>query len=405
VTSRATLRDCLPYGEDGFVLPVALLVLVVLTMVSVTGLYTARSDYRAAEATRQAAVALAAADAGAARTVALWAQAVPALPVPGDSVVVDWQDLPDGSRYRSVVRRAPVGAGETPVNRVLVHTTAVVRPPWSARRTVVTVVEVSGSGSLCCEAAVKVQSGLRISGARRLDPNSGVSGTDVVPPAWGAAPCPGAPADLPGVVTSDATAIETRRGGVVTGSPPIQEDTTVADADFTDFGSTTYAALAGMADVTFTRDTRLRDRVRPVAFGSMCITWSNTNWGSPTDPDGPCGDYAPIVHVAGDLTLQGRGEGQGILLVDGDLLIDDEFEYYGLVIVQGRLRLTGPGRIFGGVLVRGGAGGGSRSEVTSGGRIEYSSCAVLRALEGIPGLTPGAGAAAATERSWFEVVG
>jgi len=112
-----------------------------------------------------------------------------------------------------------------------------------------------------------------------------------------------------------------------------------------------------------------------------------------------------VVHVAGSLTLQGTGQGQGVLLVDGDFTIDGAFDYYGLVIVQGRLRVTAPGRIFGGTLIRGGAGGGLRSEISSGGRIEYSGCAVRRALEGIPGLPPGAGVSQATERSWFEVVG
>lgn len=400
MTARADLRACLPHGQEGFVLPVALLVLVVLTMVSVTGLYSSRNDFRAAEATRQAAVALAAADAGAARTMALWAQAVPTLPAPGDSVIVDWQELPDGSRYRSVVRRAPVGPSQTAVDRVLVRTTAVVRPPGAARRTVVTVVEVSGGGGgLCCEAAFKVQERLRVSGG-----GSRVTGIDAVPPGWSAAQCPDPLSDLPGAVSSDASRVETRSGGVIAGSPPVQEDTTVVAADFTDFGFTTYAALAGVADVTFTGNTRLNNVVRPVVVGGVCVTALRTNWGSPWTPTGPCGNHAPVVHVTGDLTLQGAGQGQGILLVDGDLLISGTFEYYGIVIVMGRVRITAPGRIYGGVLARGGAAGASRSDVNSGGRIEYSSCAVRRAQESLPVPPPSAGARA-TERSWFEVVG
>ncbi|HSG48953.1 MAG TPA: hypothetical protein VLA43_14125, partial [Longimicrobiales bacterium] len=95
--------------EAGFVLPVALFALVALSMVSATGLYVARSDLRSAQATHHAAVALAAADAGASRTVATWGMVVPTLPAPGDSLVIDWQTLPDGSLYRSVVVRAQVG--------------------------------------------------------------------------------------------------------------------------------------------------------------------------------------------------------------------------------------------------------------------------------------------------------
>ena len=394
-----------PSGEGGFVLPVALFVLVILAMVSVTGLYTSRNEYRAAEATRQAAVALAAADAGAQRTLALWATAVPTLPAAGDSLVLDWQTLPDGSSYRSVVRRAPVAVGVTAANRVLVRTTAVVRPPATARRTVVTVVESASSGALCCEAAFKVQSRLRIRSPAKPTPDSYIHGADAIPPGWTGAMCPGARTDLPGVVTSDATRINIGNGGFITGSPDIAEDTTVADADFADLGPITYAALAAQARFTFAGGTRLNGVVGPVVAGGTCNTTVNTNWGSPLTPSGPCGSWSPIVRATGDLRLSGTGQGQGILLVDGNLTIDGTFQYYGLVIVLGSLQMTTTSLISGGVLVRGGVGGGSLSDVSNGAIIQYSSCAVQRAQAGITGMTPGAGATGATERSWFEVVG
>lgn len=397
--ASAALRKPLLRDQGGFVLPVALLVLVLLSMVGVTGLFTSRSDFRAAEATRQAALALAAADAGAARTVALWAQHVPALPAAGDSLVVGWRTLPDGSSYRSVVRRAPVAAGVTPANVVVMRTTGVVRPPGTARRIVVTVVEVTPTGSLCCEAGLKVQSAVRVTGA-----GSRISGLDAMPPGWNTTQCPDPRADLPGVLTSDTLQVDVRSGGAVSGTPRLREDSTVVDADFTDFGALTYASLAAQADVTFNGNTRLRDVVRPVVVGGACVTAVTTNWGSPRTPLGPCGSHAPIVRVTGNLILQGTGQGQGVLLVDGDLQIDGTFEYYGLVIVQGRLRVTAPGRVYGAALVRGGVGGGALSTISSGGRIQYSSCAVQRAQAGISGPAP-AGASGARERSWFEVVG
>lgn len=399
---RASL---IPRGEGGFVLPVALFVLVILAMVSVTGLYTSRNEYRAAEATRQAAVALAAADAGAQRTLALWTTAVPALPAAGDSLVLDWQTLPDGARYRAVLRRAPVAAGESAAGRVLMRTTAVVRPPGTARRVVVTVVEAASSAPLCCEAAFKVQTGLLVRSPARPQPDSWISGADAIPPGWGTAQCPGARSDIPGVVTSDATRIDIRAGGVVTGSPPIQEDATITDADFADLGPITYAALAAQATFTFPGGTRLNGVVGPRVTGGTCNTAVNTNWGSPLNPTGPCGSWAPIVRATGNLRLSGAGQGQGVLLVDGDLTIDGTLAFYGLVIVRGALRMTTTGAIYGGVLVRGGTGGGSGSELSRGAGIGYSSCAVQKAQAGITGLTPGGGPAGATERSWFEVVG
>jgi type II secretory pathway pseudopilin PulG len=390
--------------EGGFVLPVALFVLVVLSMISATGLYVARSDFRAAQATRQAAVALAAADAGASRTVATWSLAVPSLPAPGDSLVVDWQTLPDGSLYRSVVVRAPVGGGETAAPRVLVHTTGRVAPPGDARRTVVTLVEITGGPGLCCSSAFKVSARVRVTGPRTDDGLPDIDGTDLRPPGWPAADCTTPPQDLPGVLTSDASGVETRRTGDVAGSPPVLEDTAITPADFTTFGSVTYADLAALANSSFTGNQRFTNQVGPVVSGGLCVTGDPLNWGSPGTPNGPCGDYFPIIHVAGNLRLQGSGEGQGVLLVDGDLQIDDDFQFYGVVVVLGVLNLNGPGNIFGALLVRGNANGQGRSDIDGGGRVVYSSCATQKAMQGLPPAASGGGASA-QQRSWFEVIG
>ena len=120
-------------SEDGFVLPLALVVLVLLSMIVATGLYSARHDLWSARSGREAVVALAAADAGASRVLATWSQTVPQLPPPGDSVVVDWQTLPDGSEYRSVVYRPPVGPDQTPSPRVVLTTTGRTRTGGGSR--------------------------------------------------------------------------------------------------------------------------------------------------------------------------------------------------------------------------------------------------------------------------------
>lgn len=391
--------------DGGFVLPVALLVLVLLSMISATGLYVARSDYRAAAVTRQAAIALATADAGAALTVATWGQVVPALPPPGTSLILDWQTLPDGSLYRSVVERAPIGAGESAAPRVLMHTTGRVAPPGDARRTVAILVEVTGGPGLCCTAAVKVGSRLRISGPKKDNNLPDVDGTDQTPPGWSGAQCTAPTSDLPGTVTSDASGIDERKNGDVAGSPPIVEDPTLTPADFTTFGGTTYADLAALADASFTTSQTLRNKVGPVVAGGTCDTTDPLNWGSPLTPNGPCGGYFPLVHVAGNLRLQGAGQGQGILLVDGDLQIDDDFEFYGVVIVLGVLKLNGPGQIFGALMVRGGPTGTGRSDLAGGGRVVYSSCAAQRAMESLPPSVTTTGGTSAQQSSWFEVIG
>ena len=387
--------------RGGFILPVALVALVLLTMLTSAGLYSARNDFRAARAAHHAAVALAAADAGASRTMATWAQSVPVLPVAGDSIVIDWQALPDGSEYRSVVYRSPVGGGGSAPSRVMVHTTGRVRPPGMARRTVVTILDVAAGGTLCCEAAFKVQRRLRVENRDPGDPLPELDGTDRNPPGWGGF-CPSPLTDVPGVVTSDQTRIVERRSGDIEGAPPIVEDTTITASDFADFGVATYADLVSQADLTFGQIGLQGDAVQPVVVGGLCDTAAPFNWGSPGNPGGPCGSYAPVIHVSGNLRIQDGIEGQGVLLVDGDLNIDDDFNFYGLVIVQGHLQLTGPGRIYGAVMVRGDLDGRAGSEISGGGKIFYSSCAVTRAQAG---LSLSTGPARAAGRSWFEVIG
>lgn len=394
-----------PGHDGGFVLPVALFVLVLLSMISATGIYVARADFRAAAATRQAAVALAAADAGASRTIALWSQLVPVLPAPGATVVLDWQTLPDGSLYRSEVTRAPVAAGDPAPQRVLVRTIGMVAPPGRARRTVMTVVEATGAGGpFCCAASVKVVTRLTIDGPRRDDGIPDVDGTDRIPAGWPASRCTAPLQDIPGVVTSDAGAIQQRRTAEILGAPPVVEDPSITPLDFDTFGGLTYAELTALADVSFVGNQRFRNEIGPVTSGGTCVTGAVTNWGSPLAPTGPCGNYAPIIHVAGNLSIRGTGQGQGILLVDGDLQIASSFDFFGVVIVQGRLRLDGPGRLIGAVMVRGGPRGTGRSTISNGGRVFYSSCAVEQAQAGLPAAAT-SGSAAARERSWFEVIG
>jgi hypothetical protein len=296
-----------------------------------------------------------------------------------------------------------VGAGQPTPSTVTVRTTGRVAPPGTARRTVVTLVEAGAGGTLCCEAAVKVLSDLNVTGPKKNGPLPGVDGTDQIPPGWSGSTCPGPFSDLPGLTTSDSTAINVKGSVEIDGAPPIQQDTTIAAADFTTFGGVTYDSLATFAGVGFTKNQRFKNAIGPVVVGGVCDTSDPTNWGSPQDPTGPCGGYAPIVHVAGNLVIQGSGQGQGILLVDGNLEIDDDFSYYGLVIVMGHLRIRGPGRIYGAALVQG-AGGGARSELSGGGKVLYSSCAVQQAQAGLPGGLF-SGGSATTERAWFEVIG
>jgi len=190
-----------------------------------------------------------------------------------------------------------------------------------------------------------------------------------------------------------------RPGADIDGSPPISEDPTIDPLDFTDFGGTTYDDLTASADVSFAgSQTFRRDEISPVVVAGMCAAGIPTNWGSPLDPLGPCGNHFPMVHVAGDLRLT-EGQGQGILLVDGNLTVGDGFTFMGLAIVMGRVTVSGDGSILGAVLARGGPDGNGRSEIRDEGKILYSSCAVQQAQTQLSGVST------VPWRSWFEVIG
>jgi hypothetical protein len=127
----------------------------------------------------------------------------------------------------------------------------------------------------------------------------------------------------------------------------------------------------------------------------ICVTSDPDNWGNPYDPWGACGDHFPAVYSVGDLQAH-AGYGQGILVVDGDLTVSGGFQYFGVVIVLGRFQSVGVGgQIMGAVIV---ANAAYQPQVLDGmTRIEYSKCAVSRALAG-----SGRGVLL-RERSWLDM--
>ena len=176
------------------------------------------------------------------------------------------------------------------------------------------------------------------------------------------------------------------------------EDPSIDPADFLDLGGGTYTDLVAAAGISFTGNRRFGDEISSLVTDGECDASVSTNWGSPLAPSGLCGNYFPVVHVAGNLTLEEAGAGQGVLLVDGDLRMTDNFAFYGLIVVLGTMRVSDDARIYGSILVRGDENGAGRSQVEGRGKILYSSCAVQRAQSSLGG---GGGS---TGRYWVEVM-
>jgi hypothetical protein len=114
------------------------------------------------------------------------------------------------------------------------------------------------------------------------------------------------------------------------GAQPIARRDPAADdsVSYLRVGNIWWSELARLADIRLTGDTRIAPA--PSVAGAQCVP-TETNWGDPRAPASPCGSRAPLVYVAGDLTIDG-GAGQGVLLVDGRLAITGAFMYSGQIV-------------------------------------------------------------------------
>ncbi len=387
--------------RSGFALPLAVAIMVAVSIIAVTALQVATSDFQANRAMRLASRALFAADAGADRTVARWSSGPFGSLAPGDSASTGWISLPDGSSYQSQILRVDDGTGAAPLYRVVTEG----RPSHrsQARRRIITMVVGGGGGAACCGSAVKIvghltlrASGSSGGGHGSWTPTPQADGRDHIPSAWsGLCPTPGSA--LPGVEIDRSSNLTLRRDANVAGTPPVLEAPSLDPALTNVVAGGAYADLAAAADIEFGgSSTRIRDSIRPSASGGACNTDDTRNWGAPGTPTSACWDYLPVIHAAGNLRIDAAGEGQGILLVDGDLTITDDFDFYGVVVVKGEVNLRGDATITGTLLVGNRSGSGD-SQIRDDAGVRYSACATARATAGMgdASFLPG--------RHWFEV--
>ena len=191
----------------------------------------------------------------------------------------------------------------------------------------------------------------------------------------------------------------------LTGDPPLVRDSAAADSNtYIRYGSETWNTLRDNADIW------LASSVDPFPAGTATTCYNTnanhlTNWGEPfrvpVAGASPivlgCRNYFPIIYVNGNLTLNGNGRGQGILLVNGDLTINGTFDFYGVIIVRDDIeRGTGTALIHGAVLTRN-ANLGDRSVWAGTQDVRFSKCAVESALSASAILIP------TRERGWAQL--
>ena len=227
-------------------------------------------------------------------------------------------------------------------------------------------------------------------GANVLGGNATINGNDQIPTGWtGCGPTDSAGAGVRTQINNTVT-INGHPNALgsppVLGSPAVLKDPTLADSSFSVFGDRTYAQLANQATITMPAQD-FSTTIAPALSGGTCNTSVRTNWGSPSDPAGPCGQYFPIIHITGTGAAISGQEGQGVLLVDGSLDVQGGFQFFGVVIIKGKLRTSGggggnPAHFWGTMMVQDSVAlADTTNTITGNTSILYSKCAILKALD------------------------
>lgn len=372
-------------GKAGFALPVTVLVMAVLMAVTTAGLFVGRQELRIGTAGDDASRALYLAEHALAEVISDWDPASYGSLSVGDATTLVGT-LEAGSWSLELTRLSSelylLESTGKPTHKGTLASDATRRVGLMAR--VVT-------AAMSVPAALATREGISVRGTAE------VHGEDVHPLAWGGI-CTSPLEDKPGILTNDASTVTTTGSGEITGAPAVSQDSTLSEEAFTMFGSVTWTELIAMADKSIPGGTF--STVGPALLGSgECDEGTSLNWGDPESLGSPCAGYFPVIHVTGDARMQGGGWGQGVLLVDGDLSLRGGFTFYGVIIVQGSFDTQGSGnRIYGGVLA--GNADFENQSLTGGSVIQYSSCAVQRAVENSRGLTR---ARPLTRRSWIDL--
>lgn len=352
----------------GFALPVAVFALVIIGILVSNGFFIARQEGRVGIATRNAGFALYLAEQGMEDVVSNWSPTtMTALP--------NWGSVTTTQTYGGL-GQVQVEATKMTNYLYFVDATATVTQGGAvlsgATHRVGQVVRVMNVD-------IDPPAALTTRGKTTVKGTAEVHGADVVPPGWGGV-CTAPLENKPGIMTDNASQVGTVGGGTIDGSPAVDEDPTIADSTFTQFGDLDWEELTQLA--TLHVGSGAINVLQPDSTASGdCRTGQGypTNWGNPENPGAACSDYFPIIYANGLLRVQSGGVGQGILLVEGDLDLRGSFTFYGIIIVQGNVGTQGSGnRIFGGVLASN-ADFDSQS-VTGGSVVTNSTCSVTQAL-------------------------
>jgi hypothetical protein len=384
-------------GRDGFALPAAILALAVVAVLITGGFHIATQEQRVGMSGERATHAFYIAEDALGQALLEWGSVTGGVGVWGQGDPVTYT----GPRGTGSVQALRVDDNLYYLESVALLDEGGTLPNGSVSRVGMMVRRAT--------AQIEVEAALTTQGEVQLRGSSEIHGEDHVPSGWDH--CPAAGATRPGVVVGPGGDVDVRGSNEeerLTGDPPWAEDSEIGDHTFEDFGGMSWDDLVASADIHLPAGSTVNNTEASLNDDGFCDSSDPYNWGYPYERDNPdatyapCHSYFPMVYVAGNATIQSNGYGQGILLVDGDLDLRGNFNFFGIIIVQGQLETQGGGnpRIIGGAIARN-ADLDLQTYVGSS-VIQYSSCAVGQAIDGVQGLTS---VIPLARRGWVDVTG
>ncbi len=229
---------------------------------------------------------------------------------------------------------------------------------------------------------VNAQASLTSGGANVVAGNASIDGNDHAPTGW--AGCPPLDAAKAGIRTQTDATVSASGHPTILGNPPVLKDPTLTDSSFSMYGDVSYNQMVANATINVTAQ-NFSNSIAPATVNGTCDLTVLTNWGSPTNPTGPCGTYFPIIHISGTGAVINGQEGQGILLVDGSLNVQGGFQFFGIVIIRGSLKTAGgggnPAHFWGSVMAQDTVSfTDTTNNISGNANLLYSKCAILKAL-------------------------
>ena len=400
--SRPTTRRPLAHGRRGLAMPMALLVLVVLTTLAASAFTAARQTFRGGRNTLIEQRAMAIAEYGLNQQVANWPTQLN-LPAPRGLAVgrVDstnvWVAAGDTSRVRI-----------TRLTNMLYHVESIGRasipnPQLTAQRSVGAILRLAYP-------TIEPRGAITAGGRVDLQGSAIVDGRDYVPYSWDTSIqwadslCTGLRGTLmPAIAVPPGTnQVDSAARNIPSGAPKVIFDPAAADSNtYVRFGTESWNSLTANANIRFTGGAQPGNSIAPLDSAGVCRTSNMQNWGEPFRGAGhvaSCANYFPIIYVDGDLDLQSNGRGQGILLINGNLKLRGTFDWVGLIIVRDDVdRGNGSANVTGAIMARNVNLADGGSSWTGNQTVRYSKCAVESALRGSAILVR------ARERSWTQL--